>query len=173
MMATAEEIQNYLAKRGYVAEVSEQGDSYVIGLHARTIEEVAELLTTIQEGSRFIVTTYHKDIVDLIVKDAQLEERFQAIADMFDGGLNVVRLRSDALYERINELSISLGVKTEEMQTELATRFEAKANQRVVDQKIAANEQAALWDTLRSMNDRLIELEKKPWWKRVIKREKS
>jgi len=83
-MATAEEIKTYLAKRGYDAEVSEKGDSYLIALRSRSVDQVADILATIHEGKRFIVTTYHPDIVELIARDAGFLEQFQALRDRLD-----------------------------------------------------------------------------------------
>ena len=103
-MATPEDIQTFLRKRGYEAQVSERGDAYIIELRSKSLDEVAIVLASIHEGKRLIVTAYHPDIAGLIVKDAGLPEQFEALrTDVGEVGARS-EARDHELGKRISDL---------------------------------------------------------------------
>lgn len=125
-MATAEELQNYLAKRGYSAEVSKDADTFTIGISCKTTEEIASVLAGIAEPGRFIVSVQLTDVAG-VLGIPQLEEYVAALNSRLynledDVLKNTRRLEeSDEALKRQGEASIgSLQQSVEELRAEIA-----------------------------------------------------
>ena len=83
-MATAEELNAFLEKRGYSASVEKQGNTFIVGVRCRTVSEVASLLASIDEPGRFVVSIQFSDILELLTRP--VETRMAEMAHLVDKG---------------------------------------------------------------------------------------
>ena len=84
-MATAQELQVFLKKRGYSTSVMKEDDTYIIGIRSQTVEEVAKLLASVGEPGRYVVSVQLSDIIDFLVNTTHGE------ISNFSGNIATVR----------------------------------------------------------------------------------
>ena len=96
-MATTKELQAFLKKRGYDTTVEKENDTYIVGIHSQTVEDVAKLLASIDEPGRYVISVQFSDILDLLMNSARTE-----IAN-FSGSLATIRESMDIGYDKLSQ----------------------------------------------------------------------
>jgi len=71
-VATAEELQKFLSKRGFDVDVAKDGATYSIKVRAKTASEVSKVLAQIDEPGRFVIDADLMDITDILVEKSGL-----------------------------------------------------------------------------------------------------
>lgn len=151
MGASAEEMKVFLAKRGYDAEVELVGfKTYKISIHSKAVDDIANLLAHISDGSRFVVTVYHPDVVELVANELRLKESLGELKSDYESKL--IGLQKE-LTESQGELSMGL----------LSVRSELAGLTAIAE---------TLTELIKSNEDRIDTEEKKPWWKKPWKKGK-
>ena len=88
MTINSENMEAFLEKRGYKANVKiVNGNTYVIGLSSKSVDEVAKLIANISDGHRFVVTIQQNDVVELVADQLQYEQRLKDLTNMVDNKL--------------------------------------------------------------------------------------
>lgn len=124
-MATEKELKRYLAKRGYDTEVTKPTpNTWIVGLHCKTVEEVQKLLAGIEEPGRFIVSVQFTDVVDELIKRSGLPTRIEELRD--EMATNTKRLQeTDDSLRKQSEMSLGgLWDKIEKANRDITDRLD-------------------------------------------------
>lgn len=148
-MATADELRTFLEKRGYPTSVTKNESNFLIEVTAKTVGEVAQLLTTINEPGRFIVTLKLADSAPLIASLVGVPELREQIKLM---GSLITNLESEMRgnVEKLNKTDDQLKKDSQESIKVVL----GKVNE--VDSVVKAN------------SDDLKIIKAQPWWKRFL-----
>ena len=141
-MAEANELKQFLSKRGYDVEVDKpDGQTFIVSLHCRTVDEIKTLLASIEEPGRFVISVQFSDIKNLLLEDSGIPEAI----NIFRSNLEDVRKEMAGNVKKLQETDTQL-----KKDSELSI--------------------GGLWDKIeelkRELNERLAKLEKTPWWKK-------
>ncbi len=124
-MATEDEMKRYLAKRGYDAEVSKPSENtWLVGLHCKTVEEVQQLLANIAEPGRFVVSVQFTDIVDELIHRSGLPMQIEELRS--DMNRNTQKIEdTDASLRKDSEMSLGgLWDKIEKANKDITDRLD-------------------------------------------------
>ena len=108
-MATTDELKQFLAKRGFDAEVVRTGGTFVISLQSKKIDDVLNLLASINEPGRFVVAVKLGDVVPAI---GELLGVFKLGEDLDNLGTEL-RDKDKSIEDKLNDL-IEVRLKKDE-----------------------------------------------------------
>ena len=141
-MATANELKAYLSKRGLDVDVDKVGDTYLVSITSKKVDDVVNLLATIHEPGRFIVAVKLDDIIPVIGDILGIVKLRQS--------LESYTINNDKRFLDLEELmrgnSRSLS-ETDDILKERATDLEEQTKQLIEDMSV---------------------IKKQPWWKRFL-----
>lgn len=127
-MATAEDMKRYISKRGFSVEVDKpkDGQTFVIGLRCKTVDEVKNLLATIEEPGRFVVSVQFSDVVELVAEKSGLRsdvERIDSVLEEIMSNVQKLQETDETLKAQSEESFSGLRKKIEELCSELDMRI--------------------------------------------------
>jgi hypothetical protein len=142
-MSTVDELKAYLAKRGYDVDVTKSdGNTYLVSVTSKKVEDIVSLIATIHEPGRFIVSVKLDDIIPFI-------------GDI----LGIVKLS-----KRIDDLEESMSRNTENL-----TRTDDKFKEHIMDSANNLNDSINdISKTVDGITDDMGYIKKQPWWKRFL-----
>lgn len=155
-MAAAEELRTFLSKRGYDVEVEKKGNAFLVSLHVKSVDEVADLFMEIREPGRFVIAVHHPDIAELVMDAGHIPEQFEEVKEE-------IRKESVTRIEAFSELATLTQKGFEELKLEnrvALSELEASLND------VQGSLSTVIETALGIVNKRLALLERKPWWKR-------
>jgi len=148
-MATADEFNTFLSKRGYHVDVAKTGDTYIVSIQSRTVDEVTNLIASIGEPGRFVVAVKLEDIIPTI-----------------GNILGIVKLKDDVIHLRDYAESLEENMHRN-TDTLSATDVENKRQYSESLQSLSKR-----FDNLEVSVNKLVDdisyIKQQPWWKRFL-----
>jgi len=170
MAASAEEIKAFLAKRGYEAEVKAvKPGNFQVSLHCKSVDEVAGLFAGISEGSRFIVSVHHPDIIELVEAGAHLGERFSEVRAEYGsaiGELQASQVSTARAMDTDNAAFRKAIKQLEERLAEIRVQCQSVRNELEALDGVRVSKIKGLEVDIARLQDRLDKEERKPWWRK-------
>jgi len=103
-VATSQEIEMFLKKRGFESDVWVQDNTFVVHLHAKSVDDVAAVLAQCKESARFVVAVHPGDIVSMVMEGGEIPEQFKAIWSKVENVEQANRAMAASLGRNIAEL---------------------------------------------------------------------
>jgi hypothetical protein len=148
-MSTANELKTYLSKRGIDVDVDKVGDTYLVSITSKKVDDVVNLLATIHEPGRFIVAVKLDDIIPVIGDILGIVKLKQ---DFDNHAKNSVKMFLD-----LEELMRGNSAKLVETDDELKKR-DGDLDKRATD----------LEEQTKQLIEDMSVIKKQPWWKRFL-----
>ena len=156
-MATADELRQFLLKRGYLVDIDKrENNTYIISIRSKKVEDVTNLLASINEPGRFVVAVKLEDIIPIIGEILGVDKLRKDILTLeADMHRNSDRLsNTDDENKRQAEESLSAHTRKIDSLKEMLESLEHKI------------------DSQKHDTDSLIEdmtyIKRQPWWKRFL-----
>lgn len=153
-MATAEELQKFLSKRGFDVDVAKDGATYSIKVRAKTASEVSKVLAQIDEPGRFVIDADLMDITDILVEKSGLLALISDLTvevgewkDKMTRNMDSLTETDDKLREQSTDSISGLKEIIKEQDKKIAT---------LIDVVEALTERAVIQDNKKSLLDRIL-----------------
>lgn len=120
MAANAQQLKEFLAKRGYDAEVEQIAHkNFIVSMKCKSTEEVSQLFANITDGNRIIVQLSHPDILEMVDEGLQISDRLSNMEEAISEIREVIQTLDKTYESRVNSTNNKLSNVAEELEQQI------------------------------------------------------